>query len=200
LQIPIRSCPMTAMGEVHQLILTEGIEEARRQAVTKHERQVAEEAVATYRAGAYRSCIVTTWIAVVFDIIDKMREAALFGNAEIKQRLEDFDRWQAQIASGNKAVLSQALAFEREILDYAHKKLEFIDGQQLIDLERLQGDRNRCAHPTFQRDAVPYQPSGEIARAHLSHAMQHLLQQPPVQGRAALSELRKILASDYFHA
>ena len=35
---------MTAMGEVHQLILTEGIEEARRQAVTKHERQVAEAA------------------------------------------------------------------------------------------------------------------------------------------------------------
>jgi hypothetical protein len=158
----------------------------------------AEEAVATYRAGAYRSCIVTTWIAVVFDIIDKMREAALFGNAEIKQKLEDFDRWQSQISSGNKAVLSQALAFEREILDYAHKKLEFIDGQQLIDLERLQDDRNRCAHPTFQREAVPYQPSGEIARAHLCHAMQHLLQQPPVQGRAALFELRRILASDYF--
>jgi hypothetical protein len=32
------------MGEVHQLILAEGIEEARRQAVTKHERQVAEAA------------------------------------------------------------------------------------------------------------------------------------------------------------
>src|SRR5580704_13837963 len=100
----------------------------------------AEEAVATYRAGAYRSCIVTTWISVVFDIIDKMREAALFGNAEIKQRLEDFDHWQSQLASGNKSVLSRALAFEREILDYAHKKLEFIDGQQLIDLQRLQED------------------------------------------------------------
>ena len=158
----------------------------------------AEEAVATYRAGAYRSCIVTTWIAVVFDIIDKMREAALFGNAEIKKKLDDFDRWQAAIAGGNKAVLSQALAFERDILGYAHKKLEFIDGQQLIDLERLQDDRNRCAHPTFRRDAVPYQPSGEIARAHLCHAMTHLLQQPPVQGRAALSELRRILSSDYF--
>jgi hypothetical protein len=35
---------MPAMGEVHQLILTEGIEEARRQAMTKHERQVAEAA------------------------------------------------------------------------------------------------------------------------------------------------------------
>jgi hypothetical protein len=142
----------------------------------------AEEAVATYRAGAYRSCIVTTWIATVFDIIDKMREAALFGNSEIKAKLADFDRWQLEIANGNKAVLSQALAFEREILSYAHKKLEFIDGQQLVDLERLQDDRNRCAHPTFQRDAIPYQPSGEIARAHLCHASSTCFSSRPYKG------------------
>jgi hypothetical protein len=35
---------MTAMGEIHQLILTEGIDDARGQDVTKHERQVAEAA------------------------------------------------------------------------------------------------------------------------------------------------------------
>jgi hypothetical protein len=35
-------------------------------------------------------------------------------------------------------------------------------------------------------------------RAHLCHAMQHLFQQPPVQGRAALSELRRVLSSEYF--
>ena len=35
---------MTAMGEVHQLILPEGVDEARRQAVTKHEPQMAEAA------------------------------------------------------------------------------------------------------------------------------------------------------------
>ena len=32
------------MAEVHQLILLHGVEEARRQAVTKHERQVVEAA------------------------------------------------------------------------------------------------------------------------------------------------------------
>lgn len=156
----------------------------------------AEEALAAYRAGAYRSSIVTTWISVVFDIIEKMREAALFGNAEIKQKLSEFEQWQDQIAMGNTSHLSKAL--ERDILDYAHKKLEFIDAQQLLDLNRLQEDRNRCAHPTFQREGVPYQPTGEIARAHLCHAMLHLLQQPPVQGRAALSELRRIVTSEYF--
>jgi hypothetical protein len=161
-------------------------------------RSYAEEALAAYRAGAYRSSIVTTWIAVVFNIIEKMREVALFGNAEIKQKLAEFEQWQEQIATGNRSVLAQALAFERDILAYTHTKLEFIDAQQLLDLSRLQEDRNRCAHPTFQRDGVPYQPTGEIARAHLSHAMLHLLQQPPVQGRAALAELRRIVTSGYF--
>jgi hypothetical protein len=158
----------------------------------------AEEALAAYRVGAYRSSIVTTWIAVVFNIIEKMREAALFGNKEVKEKLAEFDQWQEQIAAGNKAVLPRALGFERDILDYAHNKLEFIDGQQLLDLNRLQEDRNRCAHPTLQRDGVPYQPTGEVARAHLCHAMLHLLQQPPVQGRAALAELRRIVSSIYF--
>jgi hypothetical protein len=59
----------------------------------------AEEALAAYRAGAYRSSIVTTWIAVVFDIIEKMREAALFSNAEIKWKLSEFEHWQEQIAA-----------------------------------------------------------------------------------------------------
>jgi hypothetical protein len=115
----------------------------------------AEEALAAYRAGAYRSSIVTTWIAVVFNIIEKMREAALFENAEIKQKLIQFEQWQEQVANGNKSVLKQALEFERDILDYAHKKLEFIDAHQLLDLNRLQEDRNRCEHPTLQRDGVP---------------------------------------------
>ncbi len=127
-----------------------------------------------------------------------MREAALFGNAEVKQKLTEFDRLQEQVALGNNAVLAQALTFEREILSYTHQRLEFIDAQQLLDLARLQEDRNRCAHPTFQRDGVPYQPTAEVARAHLCHAMLHLLQQPPVQGRAALAELRRIVASEYF--
>jgi hypothetical protein len=35
---------MQCMAEVHQLIIKEGIEEARRQAVTKHERMVVEAA------------------------------------------------------------------------------------------------------------------------------------------------------------
>jgi hypothetical protein len=40
------------MGSIHQLILRDGIEEARRQAVTKHERSVVEAAYQVLSADA----------------------------------------------------------------------------------------------------------------------------------------------------
>jgi hypothetical protein len=158
----------------------------------------AEEAVGTYRAAAYRACIITTWIAVSFDLIDKIRELALFGSNEAKQQIASFDLWQEEIACGNLATLQKALNFERDLLGYVRDKFELIDGQQYIDLKRLQDDRNRCAHPTLQREGAPYQPTGEMARAHLCNAIIHLLQQPPVQGRSALAEVRKLVSSAYF--
>lgn len=37
------------------------------------------EAVAAYRGAAFRATIASTWIAVVFDIVDKIRELSLTG-------------------------------------------------------------------------------------------------------------------------
>ena len=37
----------------------------------KQAKQFIKEAIACYKAGAYRSCIVATWNAVVFDFLHK---------------------------------------------------------------------------------------------------------------------------------
>lgn len=42
------------------------------------------EAISCYRSGAYRAAIVSTWIAVIFDLIDKIRELALQGDGTAK--------------------------------------------------------------------------------------------------------------------
>ena len=161
-------------------------------------RSYALEAVSAYQAGAYRASIVTVWTAVLFDIIEKIRELAIFGNEEAKKMIQDFDRWHAEIAKGNAAVLTQALGFERSLLITARDKFELIDGQQFRDLERLQEDRNRCAHPTFATEGLPYEPSAEQARVHLCNATTHVFQQPPVQGRAARSLLKTLITSEFF--
>lgn len=156
------------------------------------------EAMQCYRASAYRASIVSTWIAVVFDLIDKIRELAVSGDAAAKTIEGRYETYIKQIEQNNSSGIKSALEFEREILETCRDQLQFFDPQQFIDLMRLREDRHRCAHPSFQRIGVPYQPSAEQARVHIRNAVVHVLAQPPVQGKAALAELKALVSSAYF--
>lgn len=155
-------------------------------------RQYIAEAVASYRAGAFRSAIVAAWIAVCFDVVEKFRELALAGDKEAERQVQDID------ATRRTGDLTRALKFERELLDLAKDKFELISPIEYIDLERLQADRNRCAHPSLTSDDQAYVPSAELARLHIHSAVTHLLQHPPVQGKYALDRLLQEIESDYF--
>jgi hypothetical protein len=68
------------------------------------------EAVACYRGGAYRAAIVATWVAVCFDVIDKLRELALAGDKEA-------DNVVAAIEKARQTNdITRALRIERELL------------------------------------------------------------------------------------
>ncbi len=155
-------------------------------------RQYIEEAVASYKSGAFRSAIVATWIAVCFDVIEKFRELALAGDKEAERQVQDID------TTRRTADLKRALKFERELLHLAKDKFELISPLEYIDLDRLQTDRNRCAHPSLTSDDQAYAPSAELARVHIHSAVTHLLQHPPVQGKYALDRLVQDIESDYF--
>jgi hypothetical protein len=141
------------------------------------------EAVACYNAGAYRSCIVATWIAVLFDYLHKLHELSIYGDARAKERLKNFEA--ARQANDVKA----SLEFERKVLEDAAKEFELIGPIEMQDLERLLQDRNRCAHPSMISEEEIYTPSAETARAHMKAAVNHLLQHVPVQGKAALQKI-----------
>src|ERR1700760_2978186 len=81
-------------------------------------RSALREAVACYRAGAFRSCVVSTWNAVVFDFLHKLRELELAGDSQAKTKLAEFEA----IRLGGEAKLKEALDFERTVLDEASKK------------------------------------------------------------------------------
>jgi len=155
-------------------------------------RQYIAEAVASYRAGAFRSAIVATWIAVCFDVIEKFRELALAGDKEAERQIQDIE------TTRRTGDLNRALKFERELLDLAKDKFELISPLEYIDLDRLQADRNRCAHPSLTSEDQAYIPSAELARLHIHSAVTHLLQHPPVQGKYALDRLVREIGSDYF--
>lgn len=154
-------------------------------------RSFISEAVDSYRAGAFRSSIVATWVALTYDFIDKLRQLDLTGDAQAKQYLSDFENIRA------KNDIGAALRFEREILTRA-RNLELISELEQKDLERLREDRDRCAHPSMNAADEAYQPPPELARLHLWNAVNHLLQQSPVQGKAALNRLLSEVGSNYF--
>jgi hypothetical protein len=137
---------------------------------------------------------MTTWIAVVLDILAKFRELELSGDAEARAQITTFEH----IRAGGESKLKEALEFERNILDVASDKFQLLAPLELEDLQRLRADRNRCAHPSMQSLDDAYQPPAELARTHLRNAVEILLQREPVQGKAAFNRVYAEVESIYF--
>jgi hypothetical protein len=151
-----------------------------------------QEAVACYRAGAYRSCIVATWNAVVFDFLHKMRELELLGDGEATSLLQKFEK-----LSSEKKV-RELWQFEQEIPKWALEKFELISHPEKPHIERLFEDRSLCAHPSMASLEEPFEATAELARCHLRSAVIYLLQRPPVQGRSARDRIFQDIQSENF--
>lgn len=159
----------------------------------KLSRKFIQEAVSCYRSGAFRSCIVSTWNAVVFDFLHKLRELELLGDQEAAKLLEDFDKLRS---SGKQ--FKELWQFESSIPEIALTKFELISTVEKSDIERLFEDRSRCAHPSMTSLEEPFEATAELARYHLRSAVTHLLERPPVQGRAAHDRIFQDIKSEYF--
>lgn len=158
----------------------------------KISRNFIQEAVLCYRAGAFRSCIVATWNAVVFDFLHKLRELELLGDKQAEELLENFENLRE---SEN---YKGSWQFEASIPEFALTKFELISTVEKSDIERLFDDRSRCAHPSMTSLDEPFEATAELARYHLRNAVSNLLEHPPVQGRAALKRIEKDIESEYF--
>ncbi|NEP82380.1 MAG: hypothetical protein F6K39_32070 [Okeania sp. SIO3B3] len=158
----------------------------------KSSQKFIQEAVACYRAGAFRSCIVSTWNAVVFDFLHKLRELELFGDKKAPKLLQEFE----QLRSAEN--FKDLWQFESNIPEKAHQEFELISPIEKLDIERLFQDRSRCAHPSMTSLEEPFEATAELARYHLRSAITHLLQRPPVQGRAASKRIFEDIKSEYF--
>ncbi|NOJ99880.1 hypothetical protein HMI51_44315, partial [Corallococcus coralloides] len=117
--------------------------------------------MSSYRAGAFRAAIVSTWIAVCFDIMQKFHELAIAGDAAAGKEAEALERIRA---NGD---VTAAMRFEKDLLNKAKSPFELVNNLEYIDLTRLYDDRNRCAHPSFVADGEAYSPPGELARLHI---------------------------------
>lgn len=157
-------------------------------------RRLIHEAVTAYRGGALRSAILSTWIAVAYDIIAKARELAAQGEDAPQAFITELD---AAIA-GNDIPKRQNL--ERQLLDTANAKLQLLAPHEYDALKRLFEDRHLCAHPAFIADDQLFQPTPELVRTHLVHALQYLLIHAPLQGKSAVTRFEVDLLSASYPA
>lgn len=136
----------------------------------RESQRLITEAINAYRGGALRSAIVSTWIAVTFDIISKIRELA---NLEEGEAITFAAALDAAINSSNtnntREGIKQLQKLENELLDVANDKMQLFSQHEYVELNRLKEDRNKCAHPALIADNELYRPSLELVRSHITH-------------------------------
>ena len=90
--------------------------------------------------------------------------------------------------------------FESELITKANKDLQLLAPHEYIAFERLQRDRHLCAHPAFVVRDELYQPTPELVRSHIVHALQYLLVRAPLQGKSAIARFDTDLLGSSFPA
>lgn len=158
----------------------------------RESRRLIVEAISAYRGGAFRSAVMSTWVAVAYDIISKARELSAQGEGAARAFIADLDH-----AIEHKNV-RRLQAFESEILKIANVDLILLAPHEYEALARMQADRNLCAHPAFVVEDALYQPTSELVRTHLVHALEYLLIHAPLQGKSAIARFEADILSASF--
>ncbi|VEF17783.1 hypothetical protein [Stutzerimonas stutzeri] len=156
-----------------------------------HAKNYLNESIAAYRTGAYRASLITTWIAVCVDIIEKIRELSLGEDPSAKKWEQALDKIQS---NDPKAMLE----FERNLLNIACEELQLISSIEKSHLERLKDDRNICAHPTFSDDGSQFSPPAELALAYIVQSANYLLVHAPVKGKVIVQRLYELINETSF--
>lgn len=136
------------------------------------------DAVKAYKAGALRGALTSAWVALVYDLIAKYRELSAMGDAAATAFLQS---WDNATAAGDIAKLLQ---LEGGILEDATANTQVVNRIARTHLDRLREDRHLCAHPAFSAEADLFEPSPELVRLHLVNAVDLVLSQEPLQGKA----------------
>ena len=166
------------------------LEEIQHEVIEPSSRTLLREVVKCYEAGAYRAALVSLWIAVVSDLTCKIRRLAESGDGEAKIVIDTLD---LAIERHN---VKKVQKYEREIIATAADKLQILDLRSKEELDRLNKDRNLCAHPGYVDRSELFQPDAELVRSHLVVASRSCFSQPPLVGKRLLAILETELRSD----
>lgn len=131
-------------------------------------RQIYCDAIASYNVGAYRSTLLTMWLAAYVDLISKIELVA--NNGSIKKFQEKIKYIQE---NPNETSISVSLEIEREIINKA-KDCNLIDSEGERALNALRNCRHKCAHPMIGSSYI-FSPTEEETRYLVSSIVDNCL-------------------------
>lgn len=146
------------------------------------------EAVLAYQSGAYGAAIIEAWVAVALDLTEKIRLSVEGGNNQAKKFVDGLDD------AISKQDILRLQRIETELLDQT-KALGIVSNHECVMLDRLKKDRNCCAHPSFISEDEIFVPNEELARMHLSTAIDCCLALPSAPGKKVMEYYQECVDS-----
>lgn len=116
-------------------------------------RRLVNEVINAMNGGARRSALVSLWVAVIVDLMNKTRDLAEGGDGQARGFIASVD------SAVDQDEIKEFLRYENDLVDFAETKLEILDRQEAVQLKRIQADRNLCAHPSFSAEAELFSPT-----------------------------------------
>jgi hypothetical protein len=138
--------------------------------------------VTASKARALRAALSSAWVAVVYDLIAKYRELDAQGDGAAAAFIQE---WDSATTAGD---VRKLLQLEATIIADATTNTQLLNRIAGAQLERLREDRHLCAHPAFSAEAELFEPSPELVRLHLVNAIDLVLAQEPLQGKAIFEQ------------
>lgn len=147
-----------------------------------------DEAIKSYKVGNHRSAIITSWIAAMFDLVEKF---------QILVR----DREQTAIQQWNnlKPLIENHKNWETKLLQAA-KSAAMISQYELDSLDDLRKIRNKYAHPSFDEIGTLFDPTPEEVRYFIRTLFDLVLSQPAQLGAFYVNKLLEQIKNSSFFA
>lgn len=118
-------------------------------------REYLKEITSTYQHGDYRSCIVTLYVLVIFDLLEKIK---------IQGEFVDFAKEYIEKYKDEMAKNRHYSDIEKDILQKS-RELQLISEIEKEKIEELRKLRHHCAHPSVDIENGLYCPNKDEVRA-----------------------------------
>ena len=149
-----------------------------------------KEVYSCYAQGNYRSAVVMLWSVVVTDLLFKL------DNLINSDDSANYESIRTEINS-ERSSNPKSPAWELELVKKMVERSELLDSVDLTNLAHLQQHRHLSAHPVMTNAEVLFEPSKDLVRSHIRHALESVLTKPAIMGQKVFSSFIQDVANCY---